>query len=171
MVTTDDEELWRRMWSYKDHGKSWEAVYEREHPPGFRWLHEEFGTNWRMLEVQAVLGRIQLKRLEQWSRDRKNNADAIAAALAEYPAVVRVPRPAPGTTHAYYRLYAYVRPEGLRDGWSRDRIISEIMAEDVPIYHGTASEVYREKAFNGSSTRPSPHATSLPTTPSGRRRA
>ena len=45
MVTTNDEALWRAMWAYKDHGKSWAAVYERQHPPGFRWLHEGFGTN------------------------------------------------------------------------------------------------------------------------------
>ena len=57
MVTTNDEILWRKMWAYKDHGKSYEAVYEREHPPGFRWVHESFGTNWRMLEVQAAIGR------------------------------------------------------------------------------------------------------------------
>ena len=61
MVTTNDESLWRKMWAYKDHGKSYEAVYEREHPEGFRWLHESFGTNWRMTEMQAVIGRIQLK--------------------------------------------------------------------------------------------------------------
>jgi dTDP-4-amino-4,6-dideoxygalactose transaminase len=63
MVTTNDRELWSKMWSFKDHGKSWEAVYEREHAPGFRWLHESFGTNWRMMEVQAVIGRIQLRRM------------------------------------------------------------------------------------------------------------
>jgi dTDP-4-amino-4,6-dideoxygalactose transaminase len=67
MVTTNDEALWRTMWSYKDHGKSYEAVYERQHPPGFRWLHESFGTNWRMLEMQAAIGRIQLKRMSDWT--------------------------------------------------------------------------------------------------------
>jgi len=154
MVTTDKEDLWRRMWSYKDHGKSWAAVYERDHPPGFRWLHEDFGTNWRMLEVQAVLGRIQLRRMADWSVSRQRNAEAVAAALSQFPDAVRVPKPEPGFTHAYYRLYAYVRPEGLRAGWSRDRIIHEITARNVPIYHGSASEVYLEKAFDGGSLRP-----------------
>ncbi|MFA0697837.1 DegT/DnrJ/EryC1/StrS family aminotransferase, partial [Vibrio sp. 10N.222.49.C9] len=59
MVTTNDKALWSKMWSYKDHGKSFDAIYNREHPPGFRWLHESFGTNWRMTEMQAVIGRIQ----------------------------------------------------------------------------------------------------------------
>ena len=81
MVTTDDAELWSRMWSYKDHGKSWAAVHEREHPPGYRWLHESFGTNWRMLEIQAVLGRIQLRRLADMTARRTAHALAYADAL------------------------------------------------------------------------------------------
>ncbi|MGP1613939.1 MAG: DegT/DnrJ/EryC1/StrS family aminotransferase, partial [Pollutimonas bauzanensis] len=51
MATTNDRALWSRMWSLKDHGKSWDAIYQREHKPGFRWLHESFGTNWRMMET------------------------------------------------------------------------------------------------------------------------
>ena len=77
MVTTNDRDLWSSMWSYKDHGKSWEAVYERQHAPGFRWLHESFGTNWRMMEVQGVIGRIQLKRMAQWHDARLANARRI----------------------------------------------------------------------------------------------
>ena len=65
MVTTNDKYLWRKMWEYKDHGKSYEATYEREHPEGFgfKWLYESFGTNFRMTEMQAVIGRIQIKRM------------------------------------------------------------------------------------------------------------
>src|SRR3546814_8980319 len=74
MVTCNDRDLWSRMWSFKDHGKSWDAVYERAHPPGFRWLHESIGTNWRMLEMQAAIGRIQLRRMAEWTRARTANA-------------------------------------------------------------------------------------------------
>lgn len=63
MVTTNSAELWNSMWSLKDHGKSYVAVYHREHAPGFRWLHESFGTNWRLTEVQSAVGRIQLRKL------------------------------------------------------------------------------------------------------------
>jgi len=154
MVTTDDPELWSRMWSYKDHGKSWAAVYERQHPSGYRWVHESFGTNWRMLEVQAAIGRIQLRRMEEWSAKRTTNARAIMDALRRFPAAVRVPEPEDGFTHAYYRLYAYVRPDGLRNGWSRDRIISELNALNIPVYHGSCSEAYLEKAFEGTGLRP-----------------
>lgn len=154
MVTTDDAELWNRMWSFKDHGKSWQAVYQHQHPPGFRWLHESFGTNWRMLEVQAALGRLQLARLPAWTERRTRIADAIAATLAPFGDAVRVPRPEDGMTHAYYRFYAYVRPEGLKPGWDRDRIIGEVVARGVPLFHGSCSEVYLEKAFDQTTYRP-----------------
>lgn len=154
MVTTDDEDLWSRMWSYKDHGKSWEAVYERQHPPGFRWVHESFGTNWRMLEMQAVLGRVQLRRMAEWTERRTANARAYIDVLRRYPGAVRVPVPRDGMTHAYYRLYAYVRPEGLREGWTRDRIVAELNARDIPAFQGSCSEVYLEKAFDGTALRP-----------------
>ena len=154
MVTTDDEELWSRMWSYKDHGKSWEAVYEREHPPGYRWLHESFGTNWRMLEMQAAIGRIQLGRMLEWTARRTANARSYAEILRRFEKAVRAPEPRTGLTHAYYRLYAYVRPDGLRSGWTRDRIVAEVNALDVPAFQGSCSEVYLEKAFDGADLRP-----------------
>jgi dTDP-4-amino-4,6-dideoxygalactose transaminase len=147
MVTTDDAELWSRMWSYKDHGKSWNAVYEREHPPGYRWLHESFGTNGRMLEMQAAIGRIQLRRLFEWTAARTANARSYIEVLRRFEHAVRIPEPRPGLAHAYYRLYAYVRPEGLRAGWNRDRIVAEINALGIPALHGGCPEVYLEKAF------------------------
>ncbi|WP_310467826.1 DegT/DnrJ/EryC1/StrS aminotransferase family protein [Sphingomonas sp.] len=164
MVTTDDAELWSRMWSFKDHGKSWTAVYEREHPPGYRWLHESFGTNWRMLEVQAAIGRIQLRRMTEWSAARAAHAAALRAALeplAGADGPVRLPafpsREAAGdgeTVHAHYKFYCYVRAENLAPGWDRDRIVSEINAGGVPCFQGTCSEVYLEKAFEGSGFAP-----------------
>ena len=154
MVTTDDPALWSAMWSFKDHGKSWEAVYEREHAPGFRWVHESIGTNWRMLEVQAAIGRIQIGRMTDWTRRRTEIASRLSAALAAHPGVVRVPAPAAGMTHAYYRLYGYVRPDGLADGWSRDRIVTELNGAGVQVLHGTCPEVYLEKAFENTPCRP-----------------
>lgn len=154
MVTTDDEELWSRMWSYKDHGKSWEAVYGREHAPGYRWLHESFGTNFRMIEIQAALGRIQLTRLTDWTAKRTANARSYLEVLRRFGSAVRAPEPRTGMTHAHYRLYAYIRPKGLRGGWDRDRIVAEINALGVPAFHGSCAEVYLEKAFDGTGLRP-----------------
>ena len=165
MVTTNDEALWRAMWSFKDHGKSYEAVYERQHAPGFRWLHESFGTNWRMLEMQAVIGRIQLRRMPSWAAARKRNAQSIWAACAEFSAL-RVPmvkcascigaclESNESCEHAHYKCYVYVQPDHLAAGWTRDQIIDAINAEGAPCYQGSCSEVYLEKAFDGTGWRP-----------------
>jgi len=161
MVTTNDEQLWRKMWAYKDHGKSYAAVYETEHPPGYRWLHESFGTNWRMTEMQAVLGRIQLTRMPDWTAKRTANAQAILGACTKWEAkgYLSVPRLEESpqfadSTHAYYKLYVYVQPDNLPEGWSRDRIIEEINKLGVPCFSGSASEVYLEKAFDNTGLRP-----------------
>ncbi len=153
MVTTNNHDLWARMWAYKDHGKSYEAVYEREHPPGFRWLHESFGTNWRMLEIQAAIGRIQLTRMADWAARRTENAMTLVDALKRCKAL-RVPLPPADIVHAWYKFYAFVRPEMLENGWDRDRIMAEINAAGVPCYSGSCSEVYLEKAFDGTGWRP-----------------
>ena len=153
MVTTNDRQLWADMWAYKDHGKSWEAVYEREHAPGFRWLHESFGTNWRMLEVQAVIGRIQLRRMQDWHRARLDNAKSIWTAARLLPAL-RVPDLPDDEVHAAYKCYLFVKPEELSAAWNRDRIIQEVLARGVPCYSGSCSEVYLEKAFDNTGWRP-----------------
>ncbi|MCT8954487.1 DegT/DnrJ/EryC1/StrS aminotransferase family protein [Pseudomonas lundensis] len=163
MVTTNDRQLWADMWAYKDHGKSWDAVYEREHAPGFRWLHETFGTNWRMLEVQAVIGRIQLGRMQAWQATRLQNAQAIWSAASSLSAL-RVPEVPAEIQHAAYKCYVFVRPEHLKDGWSRDRILNEISSRGVPVFSGSCSEVYLEKAFDNTGWRPVerlPHAKEL----------
>ncbi|WP_108812366.1 DegT/DnrJ/EryC1/StrS family aminotransferase [Sphingorhabdus sp. Alg231-15] len=154
IVTTNDKQLWEAMWSYKDHGKSWDAVYNRDHPPGFRWLHDSFGTNWRMLEVQAAIGRIQLGRIAEWTQLRTRNAHAIQDTLNHFPNALRVPSPPSGMTHAYYRQYGYIKREGLKTGWNRDRIVADIIDQGYPAFQGSCSEVYREKAFEGTDWRP-----------------
>lgn len=153
MVTTNDRALWSRMWSIKDHGKSWEAVYERQHAPGFRWLHESFGTNWRMLEVQAVIGRIQLQRMGEWHTCRSANAERIWSVARELPGL-RVPHVPAEIIHATYKCYVFVEPDKLKLGWDRDRVLNEITARGVPCFSGSCSEVYLEKAFDDTGWRP-----------------
>ena len=153
MVTTNDKDLWSKMWSYKDHGKSWEAVYEKQHPPGFRWLHESFGTNWRMLEVQAVIGRIQLKRMAFWTKARQANAEKIWQVCSKYN-FLRLPSIPSYVEHAQYKFYVFVNNEKLPEIWSRDRIVNEISGLGIPCYQGSCSEVYLERAFDGTSWRP-----------------
>lgn len=153
MVTTNDHELWSKMWAYKDHGKSWQAIYERRHAPGFRWLHESFGTNWRMMEVQGAIGRIQLSRMKDWRAARQTNAKRIWEVASVLPGL-RVPEVPAGIEHAAYKCYVFVVPAKLKPEWSRDLILSEINARGVPCYSGSCSEVYLEKAFDDTGWRP-----------------
>ena len=153
LLAMDDERWWRTAWAFKDHGKSYEAIFERNHPPGYRYVYESFGTNWRMLEVQAAIGRIQLRKLPDWHARRHAIGSRMDAALRELPAL-RVPVVPEHLRHAYYRAYAYVRPEALRSGWDRQRIADEVSARGVPCYTGSAAEIYRDKAFRDAGLGP-----------------
>jgi len=153
MVTTNSEMLWKKMWAFKDHGKSYDAVYNKSHPPGFRWLHESFGSNYRMTEMQAAIGLIQLQRMEKWSERRRNNAEKIWQAASKHPAL-RVPELPNHIQHAAYKAYVFVRQQNLRSGWDRDRIMDEINRRGIPCFSGSCSEVYLEQAFEKKDLRP-----------------
>ena len=153
MVTTNDESLWKTMWSYKDHGKNFDSIYNKQHPPGFRWLHDSFGTNWRMMEMQAVIGRIQLTQMPEWTKKRTENTEMILSAFENSP-YFTVHYPNNDYVHANYKCYVQVNIEALPEGWSRDRIMQDINAAGVPCFSGSCSEVYLEHAFDGTHWRP-----------------
>ena len=166
IVTTNDESLWKKMWSYKDHGKNYDSVYNTQHPPGFRWLHDSFGTNWRMMEMQAVIGRLQLKKMPEWTAKRNANMARIQAVFENSP-YFTVAKPSVEYVHAAYKCYVQVNTSALPEDWSRDRIMAEINALNVPCFSGSCSEVYLEKAFDGTPWRPAqslPQAKQLGTT-------
>ena len=153
MVTINDEALWKKMWSYKDHGKNYDSIYHKQHPPGFRWLHDSFGTNWRMMEMQAVIGRIQLTKMVEWTQKRSKNMQQILAAFDASP-YFTVNSPSEDYVHACYKCYVQVNLEQLPEAWSRDRIMQEINALNVPCFSGSCSEVYLEHAFDDTPWRP-----------------
>lgn len=161
MVTTNSKSIWKKMWAYKDHGKSYDAVYNKKHPEGFRWLHESFGTNWRMTEMQGSIGRIQLKKMKEWTEKRNINQSMIWK-KCEYIPGIRVPNfnkkswkfYNAGNLHAAYKCYVFVEEDMLKPDWSRDRIIKEINKSNVPCFSGSCSEVYLEKAFEDTEYRP-----------------
>jgi dTDP-4-amino-4,6-dideoxygalactose transaminase len=148
MLITNDKNMWEAAWSFKDHGKSWSRVHADDHPPGFRWLHEGFGSNWRLTAIQAALGRLQLAKLDGWVERRRHNAARLTDGLAEVPAL-RIPRPSPKEFHAYYKFYAFLTPDRLRPDWTRDRVLEALQAEGIPGLSGSCPEIYREKAFSG----------------------
>jgi dTDP-4-amino-4,6-dideoxygalactose transaminase len=154
MVTTSDEHFWKKMWAYKDHGKSYDKVHSNGNRSNeFSWLHESFGINGRLTEMQCAVGRIQIKRMPEWSRIRRANSDYINQICSKIPSL-HVPKVPEHIEHARYKNYVLVRPDRLKESWSRNRIVSEINRLGVPCYTGCCAEVYLEKAFNGTSWRP-----------------
>ena len=145
MVTTNSDELWERAWSYKDHGKNYQTI-KNPPSPGYRWVHDSFGTNWRLTAVQASIGRRQLAKLDAWVESRRRNAQSLDHVFAEISAL-RVPVVPADIRHSYYKHYVFVRPERLRPGWDRERIVAAIKAAGVPCATGVSSEIYRERAF------------------------
>ena len=137
---------WEKAWAYKDHGKSIEAVYRRQHPIGFRWLHDGFGSNFRMTEVQAAVGRVALRQLDAWVTERRRNAGLWREGLKDLRSL-RIPAPPEHIYHSFYKFYIFIEPRLLHVDWSRDRIMQEINARGVPCTVGSCSEIYRERAF------------------------
>lgn len=163
MVTTSDPSIWSRVWSAKDHGKSWSAMFEAVHPPGFRWVHNGFGGNARMTEMQAAIGRIQLGKLPQWHAARATNSEMIRRALAPLAkdGLVILPFDSgnPGevqkdSEHGWYRYLFQVELQALQPGWTRQRIADAISAAGYPAFVGPCPEIYLERAFDETGWRP-----------------
>ena len=153
MLVTNRKDLWGKAWSYKDHGKDWDAVYNREHPTIFKWTHESLGTNWRMTELQAAIGRCALHDLSDWVQARRRNAATLDAAFARIPGI-RTEAPGADSTHRYYKHYAFLRPESLQAGWNRDLIVKSLQKEGIPCGSGICCEIYQEAAFESASLKP-----------------
>ncbi|MHB1207233.1 MAG: DegT/DnrJ/EryC1/StrS family aminotransferase [Rhodospirillaceae bacterium] len=155
LVLTNDSDAYRKMWSYRDHGKDYTRTLAPDSSPGFKWLVETFGTNWRLTEAQSALGRIQLRKLGGWVEKRRANANAIAAAVAGINGVT-VSQPPAASTHAYYRQTLFVAPAALKTDWSRDRICAELDALGIPARVGACPDISQEPAFRKSSTASQP---------------
>lgn len=153
MLVTNDREVWEKAWSYKDHGKDFDTVHNQDHPPGFRWIHHSFGTNWRLTEIQSALGRVTLPKVSEWLEIRRRNATYLTRRF-ERIAGLRVTRPPKHIRHAFYKYYAFVRTERLKPGWDRDRIMVEVEQEGIPCFSGSCGEVYQERAFEAAGLRP-----------------
>ncbi|MBN2243111.1 MAG: DegT/DnrJ/EryC1/StrS aminotransferase family protein [Acidobacteria bacterium] len=154
MLVTNRRDIWEKAWSFKDHGKSYEAVYCRDHAPGFRWYHESFGTNWRMTEMQAAIGRLQIRKLPQWLKIRRRNAAILTEGFSRIPGL-RLTVPPKEIDHAYYKYYVFVEPKALKPDWSRDRIFHELLEAGIPCGTGSCGEIYLEKAFESAGMQPS----------------
>ena len=160
MLVTNSKALWEKAWSFKDHGKSYAAMFEQSHPPGFRWVHESIGTNWRMTEMQAAIGRIQLQKLERWVKQRRENARVLSDSISS-PLIQSLPEFLDDFYHSYYKYSLQIDLSKLSGTWSRNKIMEEITASGHPCFSGICPEIYREKAFDAYDIEPLPIASSV----------
>lgn len=140
-----DQDVWKWAWSFKDHGKNWDKVSTPAVAPGFRWLHDMVGTNWRLTGPQAAIGLAQLRKLDQWLEIRRRNAAIWTRALSQVPGL-RVPQPSAGVQSAPYRLYVYVEGGETAEP-KRNEIIRRAEAEGMRVFAGSCSEIYLEAAY------------------------
>ena len=160
MLVTNSKALWEKAWSFKDHGKSYAAMFEQSHPPGFRWVHESIGTNWRMTEMQAAIGRIQLQKLERWVKQRRENARVLSDSISS-PLIQSLPEFLDDFYHSYYKYSLQIDLSKLSGTWSRNKIMEEITASGHPCFSGICPEIYREKAFDAYDIEPLPIASAV----------
>jgi hypothetical protein len=146
MLVTNNTDLWQKVWSFKDHGKDYSKAFCQEHEPGFRWLVDSLGTNCRMTEMQAAIGRVMLKKLDGWVEKRRSNADRLARGFENIPGL-RVTVPGPEIYHSYYKYYVFIKPDDLKDSWNRDAVLAALNSAGVPCNTGSCPEIYLENAF------------------------
>lgn len=147
MVLLKDRDHWTRAWAFKDHGKNPEKIFAQAPGSGFRYVHDSFGTNWRMTEMQAAIGRCQLAKLPRWLDQRRRNAKTLIAELREAPGV-EVPHIPLHVRHAFYRLYVSIAPEVLDNG-SAASLIDRLVQMGMPVGSGSCADMSREAAFDG----------------------
>jgi dTDP-4-amino-4,6-dideoxygalactose transaminase len=146
MVVTNNSVAYERMWSFRDHGKNMERAISTAPTTGFQYQVDDFGTNWRLTEMQAAMGRLQLGKLPDWIARRRAIAARLSEALANLPGVA-VPQPPAHAKHAYYKFVFQIEPQKLKDGWDRDRAIAAMEARGVPARVGGCPDISREAAF------------------------
>ncbi|MCX5681526.1 MAG: DegT/DnrJ/EryC1/StrS aminotransferase family protein, partial [Candidatus Omnitrophica bacterium] len=146
LLATSNKKLWQAAWSLKDHGRNYDKAFGRKQGVNFAWIVDSFGTNYRMIEIQAAIGRIMLKKLDGWVVKRRQLAQILNDNFSKMPAL-RTTIPPKEVYHSYYKFYVHVRPEKLKTGWSRDRILKELASKGIVCGCGACPELYLEKAF------------------------
>ena len=146
MVMLKSREHWRRAWSCKDHGKDPEKVRTPAVSKGFRYIHDSFGTNARMTEMQAAIGCVQLGKLPDWLERRRRNAATLTALLGSDDRII-VPEVPEGVEHACYRFYAVLDASLPERGIANSDVIALLVAQGIPAGSGSCPDMSLESAF------------------------
>ena len=159
MISTNNRKLWLKLWSLKDHGKNFKSVFYKKHKTGFRWLHDDFGSNYRMTEMQAAIGRQQLKSLDEQIKKRNLIADLYFKGLKDYylkydilkkPDLKIQNYSSKQDTiynrqhiHAFYRLNLFINKNKIK----QNKLIQQLQKNKIDCGVGSCPEIYREKIF------------------------
>lgn len=153
MLTCNDSELYKRAWTYKDHGKDFDKYNKHSQHPlvddtasDDNSYYTSLGTNYRMTEMQAAIGRIQLKKLPEWANLRRKYADMLNSGFKDVYGL-RTVIPPNYIFHAYYKYYVFIELDKLCSGWDRNRIINAINAEGVLCQLGSTWGIGMETAW------------------------
>jgi perosamine synthetase len=138
MVTTDDAELAGLIRRGRLHGMSADVWRRNRSGGSWRYSVEEAGLKANMTDVQAAIGRAQLRRFDDWQRRRHALAARYDAALTTVPGLDRL-EPATDGRHARHLYAVRVRPEY---GTDRDELIEQLArcgistsVHFIPLHH------------------------------------
>ena len=147
MISTNDKKLWEKCWSHKDHGKDYYSVFYKKHKLGFKWLHENYGTNHRMTEFQAAIGRYQLKYLDSQIKKRNQIAKKVIKSLSlfwdKYNLIEKPNFDLNLNIHAFYRLNFFINIKRK----DKLKLLKSLQSKNVNCNEGPCPEIYKEKVF------------------------
>ena len=147
MIVTNDKDLYKKMWSIRDHGWDYDLTKNMDSKPGFKWMVDSFGSNYRMTEFQSAIGRIQLKKLDEWLNIRTKNAQFYSNALNKINMTENL-HPPNYIKHSYYKFNILLKEDTLAAEWSRDLIMQELNKRMIPVRVGSCPDISKEKAFS-----------------------
>ena len=159
MISTNNTKLWLKLWSLKDHGKNYKSVFYKKHKIGFKWLHDDLGSNYRMTEMQAAIGREQLKSLDKQIKKRNLIANLYLNGLKDYYLkydILKKPnlkfqtypqkqnlKKSNQYIHAFYRLNLFINKNKIK----QNNLIQQLNKNKINCGVGSCAEIYREKIF------------------------
>ena len=154
MITTNNKKYRDFVWSLKDHGKSEISLKKQQKKIGFKWIHDNEGSNYRLTEIQSAVGRIQLKNINKTNNNRKKFAKRLSYVLSKYKKNIRVPFFDNSIHHAWYRFYVFIEINNKVSKNYRDRLLKFLNANQIQCITGSCAEVYREKVFRKNNLSP-----------------
>lgn len=146
LLVTNKTALWKQAWSMKDHGRDFDVVFNQKSGTSFKWMVNSFGSNYRMSEMQAAIGRIFLQKLDEMVAQRRKHANRLNDAFKQTRGLCINAVP-DHIEHAYYKYYVQIDTNMLKSRLSRDTILSQVSGQGIPCGSGSCAEIYREKAF------------------------